>query len=124
MVEGDGLLGITFVGPALKGIQRETKRGKGGRCTAESRRARGDASISATPQRSLGNLVEKHTDGGYFSVAGDEEIGSGILGRLAWRAVHPTDPTRAMAQDFGWDAQRAEVYRRALALTLPAEPRH
>jgi DNA-binding transcriptional LysR family regulator len=47
-----------------------------------------------TPQWSLGNLVEKHIDGGYFAVAGDEEIGSGILGRPAWRAGHPTDPPR------------------------------
>src|SRR5258707_4974905 len=52
------------------------------------------AELLETPQRSLGKLVEKHIDGGYFAVAGDKEIGSCVLGRLAWRAGHPADPPR------------------------------
>src|SRR5258706_1172616 len=52
------------------------------------------AELLETPQRSLGKLVEKHINGGYFAVAGDKEIGSGVLGRLAWRAGHPADPPR------------------------------
>jgi hypothetical protein len=40
----------------------------------------------------LRDFVEKHKKGDNFSVAGDDEIGSGVLGRLAWRAGHPMDP--------------------------------
>lgn len=47
-----------------------------------------------TLKPNLGKLVEKHIDGGDFAVAGDEKIGPGVLGRLAWRAGHPSDPTR------------------------------
>src|SRR5258706_16369053 len=52
------------------------------------------AELLETPQRSLGKLVEKHINGGYFAVAGDKEIGPGVLGRLPWRAGHPAAPPR------------------------------
>src|SRR5579872_7213837 len=40
----------------------------------------------------LRKFVEKHIEGGNFAVTGDEKIGSGVRGFLAWRAGHPTDP--------------------------------
>src|SRR5258708_11341248 len=40
----------------------------------------------------LRKFVGKHIEGGNFAVAGDDEIGSRVLGRLARRAGHPTDP--------------------------------
>src|SRR6267154_3861556 len=78
----------------LQGRFLDTKHGRAGAAPPSLAALVATLLFPQTPQRILGNLVEKHIDGGYFAVTGDEEIGSGILGRLAWRAGHPTDPPR------------------------------
>src|SRR5258705_7983281 len=49
-------------------------------------------SMSSRSHASSRELVKKHIEGGNFAVSGDDEIGSGVLRRLARRAGHPTDP--------------------------------
>jgi hypothetical protein len=57
-----------------------------------ARRIRGErAGLSPRPRGR--ELVEKHIEGCNSAVVGDDEIGSGVLGRFAWRAGHPTDPS-------------------------------